>query len=350
MCVNGIWRITIMKRWSYRITKVGSLNNLKLVEEELSDVGDNDVCVEVKAIGLNFADVFTIHGLYKAAPRKDFVPGLEFSGVVIDKGKNVNNFEINDRVMGSVRFGSYTTHLNIDRGYVTPVPEDWSFEEGASFIVQALTAYYALLPMGNLKHGQTVLIHSAAGGVGVYANRIAKKFNAYTIGTVGTPSKVDLVKSEGCDAVIVRGRNFKSDLKRALGGRPLDLVLDAVGGKIQRESFDMLATTGRLVAYGLSNFASGSARPNYFNLARQFFSLPRYHTLELIESNKSVLGFNLIWLYDRVDLLKGMLDEIVKLRLKKPYVGEVFRFDQMLQAIRRFQSGETTGKVVVKIE
>lgn len=339
-----------MERWSYRITKVGSLDNLKLVNENLKRVGDNEVCVQVKAIGLNFADVFTIHGLYKAAPRKDFIPGLEFSGVIIDKGKNVDNFEINDRVMGSIRFGSYTTHLNIDKRYVTPIPDDWSFEEGASFVVQSLTAYYALLPMGGLKQGQTVLIHSAAGGVGIYANRIAKKFNAFTIGTVGSPSKVDFAKSEGYDVVIVRSKNFKGDLKSALDGRPLDLVLDAVGGRTQRESFDMLGVTGRLVAYGLSQFASANARPNYLNLARQFFLLPRYHTLELIESNKSILGFNLIWLYDRVDMLKGMLDEIVKLGLKKPYVGEVFLFNQMVEAVRRFQSGRTRGKVVVRID
>ncbi|MGC8595491.1 MAG: zinc-binding dehydrogenase [Candidatus Kryptoniota bacterium] len=339
-----------MRRWSYRITKPGSFHNLKLVEEELSEVGENEVRIEVKAIGLNFADLFTILGLYKAAPKKDFIPGLEFSGIIVEKGKRVNNYEINDRVMGSIRFGSYTTHLNIDHRYITRIPDDWSFEEGASFIVQALTAYYALLPMGGLKEGQTVLIHSVAGGVGVYANRIAKKFNAYTIGTVGSPSKADLARKEGCDAVIIRSRNFKGDLRKALNGRPLDLVLDSIGGRIQRESFDMLSLTGRLVAYGLSQFATGNTRPNYFNLARQYFLLPRYHTLELIESNKSVLGFNLIWLYDRVDMLKAMLDEIVKLRLKKPYVGDVFQFDQMLQAIHRLQSGKTTGKVVVKID
>lgn len=92
-----------MKRKSYRITKVGSLNNLKLVEEEIAGPSDNEVCIEVKAIGLNFADVFTIMGLYKAAPKSDFIPGLEFSGVVIDRGKSVTNVEVNDRIMGQIR-------------------------------------------------------------------------------------------------------------------------------------------------------------------------------------------------------------------------------------------------------
>ncbi len=338
-----------MRRKSYRITRVGSLNNLNLLEEEIGKPADDEVCIEVKAIGLNFADVFTIFGLYGAAPKNDFIPGLEFSGVVIDRGKNAASLKVGDRIMGSVRFGSYTTHLNIDHRYALKLPDDWSFEEGASFIVQALTAYYALIPLGDIKPNQTVLIHSAAGGVGLYANRIAKKFSAYTIGTVGSPSKIDLLKSEGYDDIIVRNRNFKSELVHHLDGRKLDLVLDAVGGQVQKDSFDLLATTGRLVAYGLSQFASPGARPNYFKLALRFILMPRYQTLTLIESNKSVLGFNLIWLYERYDLWMKLLGEIEALHLDKPYVGQVFPFEKLKDAVRVFQAGGTTGKVVVKV-
>ena len=339
-----------MKRKSYRITKVGSLNNLRLVEEEITRPIDNEVCIEVKAIGLNFADVFTIMGLYRAAPKENFIPGLEFSGVVIDKGKNAENVNVGDKIMGSIRFGSYTTHINIDHRYVIKLPGGWSFEDGASFIVQGLTAYYALVPLGNIKPNQRVLIHSAAGGVGIYANRIAKKFSAYTIGTIGSPSKIDLLKSEGYDDIIVRNGKFKNELAKHLDGRKLDLVLDAIGGKVQKASFDQLTTTGRLVAYGLSQFASPTARPNYFTLAFRFITMPRYQTLTLIESNKSVLGFNLIWLYDRYDLWMKLLTEIAALHLDKPYIGKVFPFDKLREAINVFQAGGTMGKVVVRME
>ena len=344
-----------MRRKSYRITKVGSLNNLRLVEEELLPPSNDEVTIEVKAIGLNFADVFTILGLYKASPKIDFIPGLEFSGVITDKGKNVTGFSSGDKIIGVIRFGAYTTHINIDHRYIIKLPAKWSFEEGASFIVQALTAYYALVPLGNIDKLQElvsqpiVLIHSAAGGVGIYANRIAKKFSAFTIGTIGSESKAGLLKSEGYDDVIVRNNNFKAELEKRLDGRMLDLVLDAVGGKIQKDSFDFLAPTGRLVSYGLSQFMSHGTSPNYFKLALQFLKMPRYQSLTLIESNKSVLGFNLIWLYERVNLMKGMLDEISSLHLNKPYVGKVFQFDRFMQAIREFQSGNTVGKVVVTV-
>ncbi len=345
-----------MQRKSYRVTKVGSLNNLRLVGEEVPLPSEDEVTVEVKAIGLNFADVFTILGLYKASPKKDFIPGLEFSGIITGKGKNVTGFSIGDRIIGAIRFGAYTTHLNIDHNYIIKLPDGWSFEEGASFIVQALTAYYALVPLGNINELQelivrpTVLIHSAAGGVGIYANRIAKKFSAYTIGTIGSESKTDLLKSEGYDDIIVRNKNFRTELEKHLDGRTLDLVLDAVGGKIQKDSFDLLAPTGRLVSYGLSQFMSHGTFPNYLKLALQFFKMPRYRSMSLIESNKSILGFNLIWLYDRINLMKGMLDEISALHLSKPYIGKVFTYDKLIQAIREFQSGNTTGKVVIRVQ
>jgi len=320
------------------------------VSDEIGPPAASEIAIAVKAIGLNFADVFTVLGLYGAAPRNNCIPGIEFSGVVVDCGKNVTRVGVGDRVMGSIRFGAYTSRLNIDERYVLPIPSGWSFEEGASFIVQSLTAYYALFTLGNLKPNQTVLIHSAAGGVGIYAVRIAKLLGAYTIGTVGSTSKVHLAEEEGCDAVILRGGRFPDDLRAALEGRGLDLVLDSIGGKVQKQSFEMLATSGRLVAYGISEFASHRATPDFLMLARRFLAMPRYHTLTLIKSNKSILGFNLIWLYDRADMLSRFLGEIQALQLPNPHVGVVLPFDRLKEAVRLLQSGTTTGKVVVSVQ
>jgi NADPH:quinone reductase-like Zn-dependent oxidoreductase len=336
-----------MDRSVYRLSRAGSLRRLQLHNEKLPPPAHDEVTVEVRGIGLNFADVFTILGLYRAAPKVNCIPGIEFSGVVTACGSDGSGFRPGDRVMGSIRFGAYTSHLNIRPQYLIPVPPDWSDAEAAAFIVQALTAYYALVPLGNIRPDQTVLIHSAAGGVGLYANRIAKRLGAFTIGTVGDAGKLPLLKVEGCDRSIVRGPGFPGDLRKALGGRELDLVLDSVGGSAQRESFRALARTGRMVAYGLSEFASHIDTPNYLRLALRFLFMPRYTTLDLIESNKSILGFNLIWLYDRVDVLRAMLEEIVRLELPKPVVGGTFPFEHLPEAVRVFRSGRTTGKIVV---
>jgi NADPH:quinone reductase-like Zn-dependent oxidoreductase len=242
---------SVTTRQAYRINKAGSIDKLKLVRENLPEPGNNEVTVEVKYIGLNFADLFAIQGLYSATPKGSFVPGLEYSGIIIDKGKNVNEYNTGDKIMGAIRFGAYATHLNIDKKYILPLPDDYSFEEGAAMVVQPLTAYYSLFELGNLKPNHTVLIHSAAGGVGIYANRIAKNFGAYTIGTIGSESKRNFLINERFDEIIVRKDNFGKQLSHALDGRKLNLVLESIGGKIFEASFNALAPSGRIMIYGV---------------------------------------------------------------------------------------------------
>jgi len=338
-----------MKRLSYRMSKAGSINNIKLVDENLPDLKENEVTIEVKAIGLNFADLFAIQGLYSATPKGSFVPGLEYSGIIISAGSEIRNFKVGEKVMGAIRFGAYTTHLNIDHRYILKLPEGWTFDEGASFIVQSLTAYYSLIELGNIKPNNTVLIHSAAGGVGIYANRIAKKFNAFTIGTIGSESKRNFLINEDYDSVIVRGNDFGKQLKSALEERKLNLVLESIGGKVFEESFKALASSGRIIIYGGAHFMSQSSRPNYFNVFYKFLTRPKVDPLSLSNINKSVMGFNLIYLWDRPDELNTMAIEILKMNLKPPYIGKVFSFKHLIDALRYFQTGKSIGKVVVKV-
>ena len=338
-----------MERLAYRINKAGSINKLKLVTEILSDPSKNEVTVQIKVIGLNFADIFAIQGLYSATPKESFVPGLEYSGIIIKKGSEVNEFEIGDKIMGAIRFGAYTNYLNINKNYIQQLPVGWSFEEGAAFIVQSLTAYYSLVELGNIKDGSTVLIHSAAGGVGIYANRIAKRFSAFTIGSVGSEKKIDLLRKEGYDDVIVRGDDFSEKLKNSLGNRNLDIVLECIGGKIFTESFKQMGAGGRIIVYGAAQFSTGSSSPNYLKVLTKYLTRPKVDPLFLSDKNKSVMGFNLIYLWDKVELMKKYLSNILEMNLPKPMIGEVFDFNELLSAVKKFQTGQTVGKVVVRI-
>ena len=337
-----------MQRHVYRLHS-GSLAYMDLVEEELADPAPGEVTIEVKAIGLNFADIFAIWGLYSATPEGEFVPGLEYAGVVARVGEGVTHLREGDAVMGVIRFGAYATHLNIDARYVLPLPPGWSFEQGAAYPVQVLTAYYALKELGAIRQGQTVLIHSAAGGVGIWANRIAKQYGAFTIGTVGSPQKLDFLRQEGYDKDIVRSGRFRTDLEVALAGQELHLIMECIGGKILKDGYDMLAPQGRMIVYGSARYASVGHRPNYLKLAWYYLTRPRIDPQRMIESNKGILGFNLIWLYHRVELLHQLLGELEKMDLGKPHVGHTFPWGQLKEAILLFQSGKTVGKVVVRV-
>ncbi len=339
----------MVKRQVYRMPKVGSISNLKLGTEVLKPPKAGEVCVQVKAIGLNFADIFAMQGLYKATPPGPFIPGLEFSGEILAVGEGVEEWKVGDRVMGATKFGGYVSHLNIHHQYVVPLPPDWSFEEGAGFLVQGLTAYYALTALGNLQKGMAVLIHSAAGGVGIMANRICKKWGAYTIGTVGGPQKADFLRrEEAYDAVLVRDADFYNQLLRALGERPLQLVMECIGGKILEQGWKAMAPMGRMIVYGSASFTSHGARPDYPRLIWKYLKRPKIDPLRLPHQNKSLMGFNLIYLYEQTALMHDMLRGLQALQLPPQHIGQVYPFEEMHQAIHQFQSGSTVGKVVVK--
>ena len=338
-----------MKRQSYQL-KAGNIGNLKLVTSELPDPVGNEVTVAVKAVGLNFADIFAMFGLYSATPKGVFIPGLEYAGEVIKVGKDCTEYKVGDRIMGVTRFGGYTTHLNMDEGHILPLPSDWSFEEGAAYLVQVLTAFYGLRNLGAIRENYTILIHSAAGGVGILANRIAKKYGAYTIGTVGSDAKVDFIKKEGYDAAIVRNkRTFEKDLKAALDGRELNMVMECIGGSFFKDAYEILAPEGRVIFYGAARYASPGKRPNYFKVLYEHITRPRIDPQSMSEINKGILGFNLIYLYERVELMQSLIKELKDLDIGKPHVGHTFTFDKLIEAIELFQTGKTIGKVVVTV-
>lgn len=329
--------------------EAGNLADLQPLEFELNDPAAQEVRIAVKAIGLNFADVFAIWGLYGATPKGAFTPGLEYAGVVEKVGAEVTHLRPGDRVMGVTRFGAYATHLNIDARYAIPLPENWDFATGAAYLVQTLTAYYGMVHLGAMQKGSNVLIHSAVGGVGLQALKIAKAYGCFTIGTVGSAAKVDFAQQQGYDQVIVRDKNFEQQLRAALGGRPLELVMDSVGGPFFSIPYNMLAPMGRVVVFGSARYASPGDRPNKLRMAYHWFTRPKVDPQQMVESNRAVLGFNLIWLYERAELLLGLLQDLSALQLAPPHVGHRFAFDQLPEAIRLFQTGKTVGKVVVSV-
>ena len=335
-----------MKYQKY-ILKAGSLKNLNIAEGTLGSPKSNEVQVSVKSIGLNFADIFAIWGLYSATPKGEFTPGLEYAGEVVALGKGVESLRIGDRVMGVTRFGGYTTALNSDHRYLTKLPLSWSYDEGAAYLVQVLTAYYGLKNLGNIQKDYRILIHSAAGGVGIWANRIAKKYGAYTIGTVGTAEKIDFCKNELYNHVILRSSTFKEDLGLICKDEKLNLVMECIGGEVMQAGYDMLAEEGRLIIYGSARYASRTDKPKYAKMMYQFLTRPKVDPQKMIELNKGILGFNLIYLYEKADLMNKLLADLEKMDLGKPHVGQTFSFDNLLNALKSFQSGKTMGKVVV---
>ena len=330
------------------MSKAGDLRRLKLQDDPVGNLEPGEAIVQVRAVGLNFADVFAIKGLYSATPKGPFIPGLEFAGEVLEVSDGVTHIGPGDRVMGVTRFGGYVDHIRINAGYLTHLPADWSFEEGAAFPVQALTAYYGLVFLAHLQEGETVLVHSAAGGVGIWANRIAKKYKAFTIGVVGSAAKLPVLEKEGYDLGMVRGDFDLEEVQNELGDRLPDVVMECIGGPVFKTSYRLMRPQGRLVSYGAAHFGDTGSKPRMLRTIVKYLRRPRIDPLTMMRYNKSIMAFNLIWLYDKVDLMNKLLGELNALQLEKPMIGETFDFSEMHTALRKFQSGETVGKVVVR--
>ena len=347
----------------WRIDRAGSLARLTRRTEPLDPPGPGEARVAVKAIGLNFADIFACLGLYSATPKGSFIPGLEFSGVIDALGPALSDvtttppLRVGDRVVGLTRFGGYATAINAPLPFLRPMPPEWDFADAAAFPVQGLTAWYGLVKLGALERGDVVLLQSAAGGVGLNALAILQAMGARTIATVGSASKRDwLVSHRGLarEQIIVRStRTFGADLDRALGSvgaDGFDLVFDAISGPYFKPAFDRLRPEGRFVVYGAADFMKPGARANYLHLALSYLRRPRIDPLQMISDNRSVMGFNLIWLWDHAEQLVSTFAALDALITAPPLVGRRFAFADAHGAMRHLQSGDSLGKVVLDVE
>ncbi len=337
-----------MEKRKYAVLyKTGNLNGLQWKEGSIPSPDRDEVLIRIHSIGLNFADIFAILGIYSATPPVPFTPGLEFSGIVEKTGENATQFRIGDRVMGVTRFGGYSSYILQKETYLFHIPDDWTMEEGAAFLVQALTAFYALFPLGNCKKGDIVLIHSAAGGVGLLANQFAKRAGAITIGSVGSKDKIPVLADAGFDHYVVRSSRLKKDIQAILQNRPLNLVLECIGGSVFQDSYELLAPTGRLIAYGSANFTPTGSRIRLIPALFQYITRPRIDPLRMISDNKTISGFNLIWLWDHVDMLKEYMKAIMEMKPHPQKVGFIMPWTDIQKALHLFRSGRTIGKVVI---
>jgi len=332
------------------ITRYGGPEVLEVRETEIPPPGPGQVRVEVHAAGINFAEVFCRLGLYKHAPPPPFVPGFEFAGRVVDVGRGVDHISPGDAVLGATRFGGYQGGIVTDADRVRRVPSGWDMVTAAALPAAALTAAYGLLETGRLRAGESVVIHSAAGGVGSTAVQIATAVGARVVGTVGSDAKLPILNEMGClMAMNYKRGDWAARVREELGG--VDVVFDALGGPYLRQGYSLLNHNGRLVSYGLGSMTPAGRRPNWLKLAWQFMQIPRFSVFPMISENRTVSGFNVLLLWDRIDLLGPLLDRCLawaeegKLRAR---VSEVVPYTDAGLLHARLQGGQTTGKLVLR--
>jgi NADPH:quinone reductase-like Zn-dependent oxidoreductase len=330
------------------ITRVGPPDVLQVREAPDPEPKAGEVRIRVHAAGINFSDLLARVGLYPDAPKIPCVIGYEVSGTIDRVGESAVGFAAGDRVFAMPRFGGYASSLVLPVSQVIKMPDRMTFEEAAAMPVVYLTAHHMMLFTGVLRTASTVLIHSAAGGVGIAAIQIAKAHRCVILG-VASPSKHAFLRDQGVDHAIDSTADYADVARRIVGDRGIDLVLDPVGGRSWTEGYDLLAPCGRLVAFGFSAAASGTKR-NLFHAIGALLTIKKWSPLSMMGDNKTISGVNMGHLFDRLDLLKPQFHALLDLYNQgviKPYVSRTFRFDEAAAAHQYLHDRKALGKVLL---
>ncbi len=322
-----------MQMKAIQFDQLGGPEVLKLVEMPKPEARPGTVLIRVRAAGINFADTLFRQGQYLVQPKLPDTPGLEAAGVVEAIGDGVANLKPGMRVagLGNRMYAEYAIAL---AEQTIPLPDSMSFEEGAAFPIQVLTAWHMLHTSHRTGPGQTVLVHSAAGGVGIVAVQIARAAGARVIGTVSSDAKAALVREHGANEVVnYATHDFAAEAMRLTDGKGVDLVLDAVGQTTFEKGLKCLAPFGHIILYGR---AGGPPQPlNLFSL---------------FEKSLKVSGFVLYTVAALPDVMRRGIEESFRLiadKKLKLVVGKSFPLAGAAEAHRYMESRQSTGKLVL---
>lgn len=325
-----------MKAW--QVTKHGEpADVMRLEDVEALEPGENQIAVRVRACALNFPDVLLCRGEYQIKPSLPFTPGIEVCGEVLEAGSGVKSVEPGDRVIGtpSLPRGGLGEQALIDTMDVLPAPESLDDAAASAMHIAYQTAWFGLHRRANLRAGNTLLVHAAAGGVGSAAVQLGKAAGARVIGVVGGESKAEVAKDLGADVVIDRHEvELIPALKEATGRHGADVVFDPVGGSAYEASTKVVAFEGRILVIG---FASGT--------------IPSPMLSHALIKNYSIVGLHwgLYRQYDSVAITKvhRELAAMAADGVVKPLVGGTIGMDEVPDGLTRLATGDTVGRLVV---
>jgi NADPH:quinone reductase-like Zn-dependent oxidoreductase len=326
------------------IAKHGGLDVLEVQERPEPSPGPGQLRIDVRAAGVNFADTLARVGLYPDAPKPPCVVGYEVAGTISAVGDGVDAGRVGERVMAGTAFGGYASQVVVPQADAVALPERLSFEEGAAVPVVYATAWASLYGFGSLRAGERVLVHAAAGGVGIAALQLAKHGGAEVHGTA-SPGKHERLRELGLDRAI--------DYRRDGWWRGLpsyDLVIDSIGGASFKRSNALLRPGGRLVALGASSVQEGETRNLRRALPQALRMMRGFDLLKQMGESKSFIGINMKRLWDDRGTLAPWIVPLGALLddgTIAPVVHAAIPFDRAGEAHRILAARENVGKVVL---
>ena len=318
-----------------QLTGFNGLDSLKVVEVDRPNPQAHELLIKVEAAGINFAELEMAKGRYPARKQLPFVMGFEAAGTVVETGPGANSVKVGDRITTIVTSGGHAEFAVADAAMAIPIPHGVSFAEATTIPIHGLTAYALLKFAAKPQAGETLLIQSAAGGVGLYLLQLAKLLGVRKVITlVGSKGKIELVRELGADVAIdYSQKGWTEQVLKATDGVGVDVVLEAAASEIGEASFQLAAPFGRIVLFGARNI-------------HEPFAPERIQ--QLIYKNQSVIGFNLPSMHpEQLAQCVPSLLNLIALRQLKIFANYTFPLDQVSEAFAALASRQTIGKVVL---
>jgi NADPH2:quinone reductase len=309
--------------------------SLEISERAAPRMTDAGVRISIRAAGCNFSDILTLAGEYQVKPAFPFVPGSEVAGVVTEVGPAVGGFDLGDRVLSRCGLGGFAEEVVAPAATSYRIPDEMTFEGGAALSTVYPTSYAALVWRAPVKRGETLLVHAAAGGVGLAAVQIGKALGARVIATASSPEKLAVARDAGADVLIdYRESDFVSRVMQETGGRGADVIYDSVGGETTDRSLKCIAWNGRLVVIG---FASGK--------------IPEIKLNRVLLKNIALVGLH--WSAyperepERIEPCFEGLFEMASRGDIKPLVSARYPLEEAGRALEALAGRKTVGKIVL---
>jgi NADPH:quinone reductase-like Zn-dependent oxidoreductase len=332
------------------LTGFGGVRMVKVQRRPIVKPIEGEVLISVKACGLNFTDLMVRQGAIDNPPKTPFIMGFECAGEVEAVGENVSRFAVGDRVLAVTDYKAWAEHVAVSESFVYKMPTSMSFEEAASLFMNYVTAYILLFDLGNLRRNQSVLVHSAAGGVGFAVAQLCKTVEGVTL--FGTAS---VGKHEALNGVVNHVYDHATDYVqeiRKVAPEGIDIVLDSLCGDDTNKGIAILKPLGKYILYGSSNVVTGETK-SFFSFAKSWWQMDKISPIKLYDDNKTIAGFHLrqlIFKQSGYDYVRNVIDILFQLYNEgkiKPRIDSVWAFENIGDAMQKMHDRKNIGKVIL---
>ncbi|XP_015920845.1 synaptic vesicle membrane protein VAT-1 homolog-like [Parasteatoda tepidariorum] len=332
------------------LTSFGGLKAVKIQNKPEPTAAEGEVLIRVKACGLNFLDVMLRQGAVDNPPKLPVIMGYECAGEVENIGEGVTDFQIGDRVAAMTDCKAWAELVAVNTKYVYKLPQDMNFQDAAAILMNYVVAYGLLFDTACVRANQTILIHSAGGGVGLAVAQLLKTVQNVTLIGTASKHKIESIKDHFTH-LIEHGSDYVQEVKK-LAPDGVDIVLDCLCGEDANKGYGLLKPMGRYILYGNSNIITGETK-SIFSAAKSWWQVSKLKPLKLFDENRSVSGFHLrhlLYKQNGHDYVKGVVERIFKLYLDgqiKPVIDSTYAFEDIPEGMQKLHERNNIGKITI---